>query len=586
MNWSQLRTVLWLRWRLTRNQWSRRGGVLSAVLTILALVMGSVIALAALVGGAAAGALGLGKAPPELLLIVWDVIIGVFLLLWLIGVLTEIQRSETIDLGRLLHLPVSLQGIFLVNYLASHLTLSIVVFLPGALGLCAGLAWARGWAMLLLIPQVLGFVFMATAWTYCLRGWLVSLMVNPRKRRSILTGATLVVILLAQLPNLYFNVIAGPDRRHFHSSNPPPTNPVPGEGKSTDNPGGYPFLPPAFLAAHTYAPPLWVANTAVGLAKGHVWPAIWGSLAALAIGAAGLGRAYRSTLRFYRGQETSAPAKKRAAAPGHAVRGSSLLERRLSAVPEEPAALALALFRSLTRAPEVKMALASNLVVLVVLAVMFSSRGAQAPGDLVKPFLAAGVVGSTFFGLLQLMFNQFGFDRDGFRALVLLPIQRKHTLLAKNLSLVPIAFGLGLLFLAILQVIAGLHWLVLVAACLQLTAMFLLLSLAGNFVSIIAPYRIALGSLKPTKASGKTTLFIFISHICFPLLLTPIFIPPALGLVAGSLGWLPATTVNALASLLLAALVALIYRLSLAALGDLLQQREKEILQIVSQEVE
>ena len=75
-------------------------------------------------------------------------LIGAFLLFWLIGVLSEIQRSETIDIGKMLHLPVSLKGIFLVNYLASHLTFSIIVFVPGMVGLTAGFIWSRGWMML------------------------------------------------------------------------------------------------------------------------------------------------------------------------------------------------------------------------------------------------------------------------------------------------------------------------------------------------------------------------------------------------------------------------------------------------------
>jgi hypothetical protein len=62
MNWSQMRTVLWLRWRLTRNQWSRRGGGLSAVLTMLAVVTGCVIALGGGGAGAIARAVGLYKA--------------------------------------------------------------------------------------------------------------------------------------------------------------------------------------------------------------------------------------------------------------------------------------------------------------------------------------------------------------------------------------------------------------------------------------------------------------------------------------------------------------------------------------------
>ena len=575
MNWSQLRTVLWLRWRLTRNQWSRRGGALTAALTILALVVALLVALGGGIGGAFAGALALSKASPQVMLVVWDVTVGVFLFLWMIGVLAEIQRSETIDLGRLLHLPVSLRGIFVVNYLASHLTLSIVIFLPAALGLCAGLSWARGWMMVLLVPLVLSFVFMVTAWTYCLRGWLVALMVNPRRRRSILMGITLAAVLIGQLPNLYFNVLHRHDRHR-------PGQPQPAQ-KSSRERG---TIPAGFLAAHIYVPPLWVARGAMSLAEGNAWPAAGASAAALAIGVAGLARAYRSTMRFYHGQEKLAPARKDFPAKETSVRGKHFLERRVPGVPEEAGALALAFFRSLTRAPEVKMSLVTNVIGLVILPVMFFSRGSRAPGDAFRPFLATGAVAFTFFGLLHLMFNQFGFDRDGFRALVLLPVRRKYTLFAKNLSLVPIAFGLGLALLAILQVVAHLPLLVFLAACCQLAATFLMLSIVGNFVSIMAPYRIGAGSLKPTKASGKTTLMIFFSHLLFPVAMVPIFIPPALGILSENLGWWAATPVNALVSLLWAALVAFLYWLSLRSLGDLLQRREKEILQVVSQEVE
>lgn len=183
MNWSQLQTVLWLRWRLTRNQWSRGGG-LNAAVTIIATILGLVIAAAGGIGGFFLGAVGLAREGSHVLLLLWDIIIGLFLFFWLMGLLTEIQRSESIDLSRLLHLPVSLGGIFIVNYLASHLTLSIIVSLPAMLGLCLGLIWARGWSMALLIPLVLSLVFAVTAWTYCLRGWLIALMVNPTRGQS------------------------------------------------------------------------------------------------------------------------------------------------------------------------------------------------------------------------------------------------------------------------------------------------------------------------------------------------------------------------------------------------------------------
>src|SRR4030065_2337238 len=104
MNWSQLRTIIWLRWRLTRNQWSR-GGQLNAVLTIIITFIGLALGFASGIAGLLLGTFALSKAPPPVMLIVWDLIIGVFLLLWLAGVVSEIQRSETIDIRRRVHLP-------------------------------------------------------------------------------------------------------------------------------------------------------------------------------------------------------------------------------------------------------------------------------------------------------------------------------------------------------------------------------------------------------------------------------------------------------------------------------------------------
>src|SRR5579884_907046 len=205
MNWTQLKTVLWLRWRLTYNQFSRKG-VLNTVLAIFAIVFGISAAAGAGIGGIFGGALGLSKAPPQITMYIWDAIVGVFLFIWLIGVLAELQRSETIDLARLLHLPVTLQGVFFINYIVSHLAMSIIIVVPLMLGLSLGLLFVKGWPMLFMFPLVLSFIFMVTAWTYCLRGWLITLMVNPRRRRNVLVIVTLSIVLLGQAPNLYFNV--------------------------------------------------------------------------------------------------------------------------------------------------------------------------------------------------------------------------------------------------------------------------------------------------------------------------------------------------------------------------------------------
>ena len=56
--------------------------------------------------------------------------------------------------------------------------------------------------MIGLLPLVVGSIFMVTAWTYCLRGWLVALMSNPRRRRAVIAAMTFIAVMMGQLPNL------------------------------------------------------------------------------------------------------------------------------------------------------------------------------------------------------------------------------------------------------------------------------------------------------------------------------------------------------------------------------------------------
>ncbi|MGD8501204.1 MAG: hypothetical protein PVJ86_11185, partial [Phycisphaerales bacterium] len=261
-------------------------------------------------------------------------------------------------------------------------------------------------------------------------------------------------------------------------------------------------------------------------------------------------------------------------------------ERQLPGVPEEAAASALAFFRSLSRAPEVKMMLATNFIMLLIFGAMIFARRAAGLSSNSKPFIAAGAVVVTFFGMTQLMFNLFGGDRGGFRTLVLSPTPRKHILLGKNLAFLPVTVGIGMTLLVLVKVVLRVSFIIVLAASLQLVAAFFLLSTAGNLVSVLVPYHIAPGSLKPTKSSTKTTFLIFISRMLFPTAMVPIFLPPGLGLLLSNVGWLPAAPTNLFFSVALLALLALFYRLSLVPLGDLLQRREKEILQVVTQEVE
>jgi ABC-2 type transport system permease protein len=582
MNWSQFRTIIWLRWRLSRNQWSR-GGNLNAIFTIIIFFIGLGIGFIGGIAGLLLGILALSKAPPPVMLIVWDLIFGLFLFLWLAGIISEIQRSETIDISRLLHLPISLRNVFVINYLASHLTASVILFLPGMLGLSLGLILGGRGLMVLMFPLVLGIIFMVTAWTYCLRGWLVTLMMNKRRRRTIIAGITFTFILLSQLPYILGNLADNHERRK-----PKTTESVQTDQKTSDESSERDkiVLPHGFLIAHKVVPFLWVGNGAMSLATGKIWPAVLSAAGGFGIGALGLRRAYRSTLHFYQGQTTARKSKRKPKTEKLAVKGKNLIERQLPGVSEEAAASAMAFYRCLMRAPEVKMILGTNFIMLLIFGTMIFIRHSANISDNFKPFIATGAVAFMFMSLSQLMFNLFGFDRAGFRQLVLLPTPRKQVLLGKNLALLPITAAIGAIFLLIVKIITSISVVTFIAASLQLLAAFLLLSMAGNLISVLVPYRIAPGSLKPTKSSTKTGFLIFVSRMFFPMLLAPIFFPPAIGLLLASVGWLPAAPVNLFFSAALFAMMALFYWLSLLPIGDLLQRREKEILQVVTKEIE
>ena len=58
-----------------------------------------------------------------------------------------------------------------------------------------------------------------------------------------------------------------------------------------------------------------------------------------------------------------------------------------------------------------------------------------------RPLVAIGGMAFVLLGVVQMMANQFGFDRDGFRVFVLSAAPRRDILLGKNLAFAPLAAG-------------------------------------------------------------------------------------------------------------------------------------------------
>ncbi len=213
MNWEHLKAFVWLRWRLLYNQ-NRKAGALNAVLTTIVFIGALLATIPVFIGSFILGLYAIPKAQPAHLMYAWDAIVVAFLFCWMIGLITELQRTDPLSLSKFMHLPVSPNGAFLINYVSSLLRLSLIMFVPVMLAYALALLIVKGFSMLLVLPMLAAFLLMVTGLTYQFQGWLASLMSNPRRRRTVIMIATVSFVLIVQVPNfLNFCAPWGQQRR-------------------------------------------------------------------------------------------------------------------------------------------------------------------------------------------------------------------------------------------------------------------------------------------------------------------------------------------------------------------------------------
>lgn len=613
MNWEHFKAFVWLRWRLLYNQ-ARRAGAVNAVLTVIVVSAAILTAIPLFIGSLMLGLFAIPKAQPAHLMYAWDAVVAAFLFFWLIGLITELQRTDALSLSKFLHLPVSANGAFLINYLSSLLRLSLIIFLPVMLGFSVALVAVKGIAMLPVFLLVAAFLLMVTGLTYQFQGWLASLMSNPRRRRTVIMLATVTFVLIAQLPNLInfvgpWGPVRGAERRAANAaavveelnkvnrdlqSGAIDANEAARRSnaiverqalaRQTDR-GSLEQVERTASFVNMVLPIGWLPLSVMAAAEGNFVPPILGLLGMISIGATSLYRAYRTTVGMYQGKQTSRKGRPAPAVSSSAEKRKSarnLVEANLPLVSEPVAAVALAGLRSLLRAPEAKMMLISPVLMSVIFGSMLW-RSRSSLSDSIRPLVAIGGMVFVLFGVVQLMANQFGFDRDGFRVFVLSAARRRDILLGKNLSFAPLVLGLAAILLGTLQAVCPLRWDLFLAMIPQYISMYLLFCLLMNFLSIYAPAHVAAGSLRPASPKLLTVLLHMVTFmIFFPLTQALTLAPLGTEVVLRLLGHGAGIPVCFLLSLLECALIAAAYYFCTDGLGSLLQSREQKILETVT----
>jgi hypothetical protein len=339
-----------------------------------------------------------------------------------------------------------------------------------------------------------------------------------------------------------------------------------------------------------FIPPLWVPTGARALAKHDPWPAVMGTCGVVLIGVLGLIRAYGSTLKFQRGETGGRASAGIRVCAGQGITSTSpqahsrFLELRIPVLPEESCAVALAEFRSMLRAPEMKIMFG----MLVLILMIFVESRSTMDSKILEPmqlFLIPSALMFMAILLIPLVGNQFGFDRDGFRCLVLSPAERRWILLGKNLAFSPFVIATSLLWVMVISIGFRLPVLTALAGLFQSVSMAVILFICGNLLSILFPFRVQSGAVKPTKRPIRIMLAHFFCMFAVQFAMVPLVLPAMVEFLLR-----PYTTtqlpINFLLSAVLAALMSCVYWLTLMPLGRFLAQREIRILSAVTAEVE
>lgn len=631
MNWEHLKTISWLRWRLSVNQFRKIGKGhrwFSILILCAAVLFASLMAWV----GCFARMPFLDKAPPSTFLLIWAGIATTYLFTWSIGVLTDLQKKEPLTLNKFLHLPLSPANAFFANFLSSFVSFSNVLVLPAMLGFTARMVTLLGWRMSACFLLLFAFFLMVMALTYQVRSWLGAIMLDKRKRRSVLSIATISFILIVQIPNLInisiqstkTTIPDAPNENQLATDKKPvnelldKSRPEPNihTNKVKEPPGmvGDKEIPTQESTARTdptLVPPIdtarltaiknyvriacviipfgWLALGVESMANGNslldYGVALFCICGMLVITVLSLKQSYHSTLRLYRGdtkqknQNEPPTGKASRETPSWSER---LIWRSFPFLSPHQSAIAGSALLGLVRAPEAKMVLLSPFLVVALVGGSLAYRNA----DLIEPiYRSLGGIGAVTFGMIGIMHltnNQFGYDRQGFRCLLLCPVRRRDILIGKNMALAPFALLVGVSATVLIQIFTPMAISHCLATLVQIGTIYLVSCLVGNLMSIKAPIAIHAGTMRPNNINLSVATLQILLTLLLPIGLFPTLIP-LLTEVAVQYFWKQTTIpIYLLLSVTLFAFTIWVYRLVISRQAEMLQACEIKILEAVT----
>ena len=554
---SQLRTLIWLKWALFKNSFRSSKATINNLASLAGMLVALLFSILLAIGfGIAAyfltkpgGAVDFiqrethSNVSPDLSAeLIFFTIFGFSFLLWATVPLST-GSARQFDPGNMLLYPISLKKLFAFDFISELITLPSIFALPAIFAIGIGAGLGSGMLARAIVASVI-----AAAFGLALTKWL-SIATGSLTRRKRTRGETLIAVIgavlgiggaaVGQVAPLIFKHAAFV---RFVRWTPPGTAAYALSRGLTAN---FSFYALAILALTAYTVLLvvvayWIARrAALGLDAGKR-----GSI-----------KEKKSETSVYTGWDLP------------------IVSPSLSAVIEKELRYAL-------RNAQLRMMALMPLILVVIRIANTRRFGAGSTTAAPESFLyygqglmPSGGVLYVFLVLTGLSCNLFAFEEGGMRALILSPVDRSKLLLGKNIAVALIASVFSTALLIVNELIfRDLTLQSLGFAVINFVIFAALISVMGNWLSIRFPKRMKFG--KRMNVSGVVGILLI------PMIIV-LSVPP---LAAASAGYLSQSLLIEYATLsLLAAFAVTLYASLISSQGELLQQREVDILEAVQE---
>lgn len=551
---SQLFALIWLKWTLVRNSLRSRKAVAGRVASVLGVLAGLGLSLAAALGVGvgsyflSAHVVERGGVGPRELNAGFAVLLFIFTVMFLMWALMPLALGggSRFEPARMLLYPIPLGRLFAFDFLSDLTSLTSVFVVPSLVAMCVGVGLGRG---MLGMSLVVAFVAVAFGLSF---SKLLSLGVGALMRSRRTRGETALAVVGAALG--LTGILMGQLMPYLE--------------RHSDSLGATRWTPPG-AAAEALARGLFGGEPRA-LAVSVLTLAAYASVCVLlayrvarrtALGVGG-GKARRREAR-----PAAAPAGR---AEGYAGWQLPFASQEFAAVFEKEVRYAL-------RNAQLRVIALMAVVITVVLRLGPAGAGSRRwmGGGLTPYAEGAGAVFSVIYIFMlvsPLSTNLFGYDGAGMRALVLSPLSRRTILLAKNAATTLISLLLVLVGVCIGGFFLGdLTAPVILFALLAFVTTAALFAPFGNWLSLQFPKRVQFG--KRMNRSGVAGLLLV--PLFFVLLL-----PPALSIVAAHFAGSYVVKYVILAAFALLSVG--LYALLLPVQGRQLERRELDILEAVT----